>query len=910
MPSSSQNRLAVVVQVACDGATVLTRNTRSARMLMAECDRVLGASAEAWETPAIQSFAHWMERTFRGAQVSGATDLALLNARQTQALWRQCIASSPGLTELLRPTSASGAASQAWQLAHGWRITLNRELETTAQGKAFLTWARKYQQLLERNRFTDAAMLPDHLRSLLPKIATQLPRQILLWGCSDLTPQERELIESLRNVGVSVAEGSESLRAVESASRIAFGDTKCELNAAAAYARELLLQDREKRIGIVVPKLASQRAMVESTFLRVLHPEYFVGSDTRCVFEISLGEPLSSYGLIRTAILLLRFSVEDLRFEEVRDLIRSPWLIGARQEADGRARLCRWLGGHAGERISASRLGSVLNPGNWQGHDRRELESMEVPLLRRCVDTIARRKGLNGRLLMSEWVRVLENWLRDSGWSVEGERALDSKSYQAYSKWSDLLSELASMDVVQGPVELGDAIREIVSAAGTQTFAPENRHAPVQIMDASEAAGSVFDHVWMCGMDDETWPPRRGADSFIPIRLQREAKVPGSSPESQVEEAQKTLERLLGSCESTIVSYARREGDRELRCSPSIVPATEVVWGDLNVSSAPSFRDRDGASLEFFTDEDAPATCNEELLQRGSLLIERQSVCPFRAFAECRLQAVKENEPRPGIAPTIRGNIIEYALQEFWKEARDLENWRGLGVEERKRITDKSVAEAMRHELTPTKDPAENKLRALERDRLKGLLDEWMEIEDKRQQFTDVRHQVPFTFTVAGVELHGRIDRIDRSQAHDGFVVIDYKASRSTAETRDGWQLPRPRKPQLPLYASYLKNEGMKVVGIAFGKIATADCKWDGIAAGDEVFGKRRPPKWAKPTLDEQIDDWKVEIEKVVSDHIAGVATVDPKAPITKSCEYCHLHSLCRVAEIVVIDEDEEAADE
>src|SRR5207245_2375084 len=116
---------------------------------------------------------------------------------------------------------------------------------------------------------------------------------------------------------------------------------------------------------------------------------------------------------------------------------------------------------------------------------------------------------------------------------------------------------------------------------------------------------------------------------------------------------------------------------------------------------------------------------------------------------------------------------------------------------------------------------------------------------------------------VGGIELHGKMDRVDHSEALDGEVVIDYKATASSYQSRKGWETPRPPLPQLPLYAAYLQSEGKKVVGVAFGKLSTNACEWDHVAAGDEVFGKKKLPKWFRGSLQEQIAEWQREIERL-----------------------------------------------
>jgi len=66
----------------------------------------------------------------------------------------------------------------------------------------------------------------------------------------------------------------------------------------------------------------------------------------------------------------------------------------------------------------------------------------------------------------------------------------------------------------------------------------------------------------------------------------------------------------------------------------------------------------------------------------------------------------------------------------------------------------------------------------LERQRLIALIHEWLNFERGREDFGKVAHQQKVEFQLAGLDLRGRIDRIDRLQ--DGsLVIIDYKPAAS-----------------------------------------------------------------------------------------------------------------------------------
>jgi ATP-dependent helicase/DNAse subunit B len=55
--------------------------------------------------------------------------------------------------------------------------------------------------------------------------------------------------------------------------------------------------------------------------------------------------------------------------------------------------------------------------------------------------------------------------------------------------------------------------------------------------------------------------------------------------------------------------------------------------------------------------------------------------------------------------------------------------------------------------------------------------------------------------------------------------------------------------------------------------------------------------------------DWKENIEQLARDFLSGHAEVDP-SDYPKTCQYCGLESLCRIAENRALLDPDEAAEE
>jgi ATP-dependent helicase/DNAse subunit B len=182
----------------------------------------------------------------------------------------------------------------------------------------------------------------------------------------------------------------------------------------------------------------------------------------------------------------------------------------------------------------------------------------------------------------------------------------------------------------------------------------------------------------------------------------------------------------------------------------------------------------------------------------------------------------------------------------------------------------------------------------LERRRLEKLAREWLDVERERPPFEVVATEEKRKLAVAGMELNGRIDRLDRLEA-GGHALIDYKTG---TPTPNSWKTPRPDDPQLPLYAVGATEE---ITAVAFAKLRTGDMKYMGFSDGaDRIPGVKPAKDW-----DALLADWKVEVESLGADFANGDARVDPKKGL-QTCRQCDLQPFCRVYERVnVLQEDE-----
>ncbi|HEX8985545.1 MAG TPA: PD-(D/E)XK nuclease family protein, partial [Bryobacteraceae bacterium] len=413
-------------------------------------------------------------------------------------------------------------------------------------------------------------------------------------------------------------------------------------------------------------------------------------------------------------------------------------------------------------------------------------------------------------------------------------------------------------------------------------FQPETGGAPVQILGAFETPGLRFEHLWVAGLDDESWPPAPKPVPFLPASLQRELGLPHASPGRELAFTRSLTARLLASAGDAVVSHATRAGDRVLAASPLI---RDIPAGEPAAPLYPLYRDavRASSQLEEIGDHAAPPV-EGSAASGGTRVFRDQASCPFRAFAELRLGAQPLESPAPGLNPMERGNLVHNALESIWRELGSHARLRASGGGELSALIRSSIAGALAKLEARRGDKLPERFAALEAQRLERILNAWLELEKQRSPFIVLETEAERQATAGGVSCKVKVDRIDRL-ADGREVIVDYKTG--IANTR-AWTGERPDEPQLPLYAV---THDCPVAAVLFGQIKAGEIGFKGYAETDGIA-----PGAETRQLAEDLAEWRRVLDRLGSDFRAGVADVNPKD--ANACRRCTLLPLCRFGDV------------
>ncbi len=285
------------------------------------------------------------------------------------------------------------------------------------------------------------------------------------------------------------------------------------------------------------------------------------------------------------------------------------------------------------------------------------------------------------------------------------------------------------------------------------------------------------------------------------------------------------------------------------------------------------------------------------------------------AYAEYRLGAKHPTVPQSGLSPIQRGNLVHWSLENFWNQAH-----RSSALEDMAQVQvwiTNSVEAALERFEKYYPGLIKTNFRKLEAQRLTILLLDWLELEKSRIPFVVEASEEKDELSLGGLKFRVRIDRLDRLEHSDQFILLDYKSG--TGNSPISWFQQRITEPQLPLYAMNLE-EGT-LAAVAFAQVHNRECSFKGVQA-DEVslpgirsFDKHSHKKElpAEYDWDSLIEDWRVRLEDVAHEFAQGIAPLSYGIQVSSSANlieqvfaYSGARGFCRVYEshVPALNED------
>jgi probable DNA repair protein len=848
------------------GATLICATAqRQAAIRAAWAGAQRAANRTLWQTPRVFTFTQFAERALDESWARAEQPDQLLPAGAEWAALREWRREAGG-------TAEARALLQSVRRLGDWRMPRTPQaLAGSPEGDLLLAALARLDTLHAKRR-----PLRQWLATL--EVAQQ---PLLACGVSGLATAPRE---ALRRWGAMMLEPAAAPGGI---AVCAADNDDHELELIAAWCREQLQADPERRLLVVDARLRQRRGLYDRVLSQTLSPSHWLAIQPRAqssIFAFEGGRPLTEFPLVAHALLSLRLLTGRLRFDEVIHWLRLPFLDGSDGFA-GAAVEAALRGGRKLE-LTAEELAAFLErlPSN--------ATLMAFALRLRQANAAL---GTDKRM-PADWSPRLLAALRQLGW--HGSRPLRSDEQQTVARWHMLLDEYAALGAWLPRAGAADAVSTLSDLAAERNFDPQSVAAPVTLTDSHDDPVVRYDAIWVAGLDSAQWPPAPRPDAFIPTRLQLQAGIPWASALGQTQAAHRSMGAWRAAATSLTCSWARLEGDVHRSISPLLAGLEHQTHCEVpGVKSLA--RQLHRVALETVADVEGVPIDTRQAVVGGVTPLTLQAECGFHAYAQVRLAAEELEEPAPGIDPRDRGMLMHKALELVWIKLKDQFHLIGSDHQVRLPLIADSVEAAVvfvfrgfvPHELRAT----------IEREklRLERLIASLLELETQRAPFTVEACERVREVSIAGGRFELRIDRIDSIEG-GGFAILDYKSGQPRVPR---WQGEEVRDPQLLAYL--LAEAGRNVQALANVSLANGRARFSGRASRPRLLPDVRgmpgmdPNKVPAEEIDAawqaELGRWLLGLARLATDYIAGHAPVQPAPDV---CRNCHLTILCRRVEL------------
>ena len=779
----------------------------------------------------------------------------LLNQHQERLLWQKIIVDILG-KEFIGITKT---VIKAYELLAKWQISYQELTDDHEDVIAFNKIVQKFTQYCHDNHFITRHQLP----SLVATYLHQTKPKIQLLGFDECWPQLQSLLANL-----TVTKQDPNQHRHTPGKVISCDNTTSELTIAARWAKQIMLKQPKAKIGIVINNLADLRTQVIRIFTQVLG-----GNDS---FNISAGEPLSNLPIIKYTLELLSLS-ESFSVITISKLLLSNYCKASPEERSARILLAWQLQ----QDVDAKAKLTITDLTYFTQKYQQNIPEFMVML--NHIQTIIKAIRYT-KLLHMEWLQSLTPIWQTY---LPPEPELTTTELQAITRLNEALQELTQLDLITGKVYHVQGLGNLRNLLDNTVFQVSTKNNPnLQILGVLEAAGLNFDSLWIMGMDQQNWPKAANPNPFIPIRLQKQFNLPGSSAERELEFCTRLINRFKRSAANIIFSYINQAEDRVIAPSALIADAAAISTEKLDLANfidpaSQIYANRTNLITQQLSTADQHnhhvALMPHETIQGGSRLIEAQSLCPFRAFVEFRLNTTAAKKLEPGITKITRGILIHQILEQFWRQIKTSRQLRTQTTQQLQDIIQNTITAALKQAHIP------KHLHHIEQQCLTRLMHRWLEIEKNRDDFTVVATEKTLKTSIGGLVIKLRIDRIDRLE-NGHLIIIDYKSSKVLPAASD-WLGARPTSVQLPLYCIATD----KLHGLALAQVNAQSLKLKTIDLAELTANTPNATNWDWQQL---TNHWRSVLEQLAQNFVCGHAKVDPLNPQT--CQTCAFGLICR----------------
>lgn len=869
-----------------DNFLILTPNNRLSQFLFKSYSKYIQINnKKIWQSLNIFPFREYIKLLWQDTFDLGLlkNSYSLISEFQKQIIFEKIIDNSFSENLNLLNKKISTKIISAYNLLKDYEVDYSlldnykyREVDS------FKALINKYESNLSiDNNFIDNY---DFIRNLMSLNGSQLkylikPRNILLIGFDELSPLVNNFMNFLKSndYNIDFINPNNNFDIKCKVNNYKFNDKNSELDGIIDYSLNLIKQD-DKNLTMIVPNLTAVRNDIIKKFSKSF--------TNRQDWNVSGGDFLIETPIINSLFILLEFIFnKKTSIELAQEILRRPFYFNENEEYLGKAKVIA--------NLREFNYSNEISLHEFLKYTK-DLTPIFNKALNNVIDIISNIKNNNFKFYPSEYAKIIMDSANSIGWPGII-RNISSEEYQAIQSFQNALYEINKLDIILKKIDITEYFITLKNYLNNVEFQIEVNEPKVNILGILEGAGLEFENLWFMSLNSDLWPEEPSPNAFLPNEIQRQFNMPHSSFEREYEFASKITTRILNNSKNITTSFYEYENQKQVYPSSFIENFVNKEYLKNQISSQTKSKSKENNDkLEKYEDYIAPKI-NRKFIKSAIYALNLQQQCPFRAYAETRLNAKKFQEIKFGITPIDRGNLLHNVMEKIWIH---LKSKSGLISFLEKQDSEiklfiiniiNSCLEKLHLEKNLYQD-----LCNIEKKRLYKIIIKWLEVESQRNNFyvkyTELEQNVKFEniyFTL-------RIDRID-TEFHNGLenkIIIDYKIS---SQNTSNW-LNNITDIQMPMYYLMLENNKKDNTnnynGLLYSVINTKEQKFQGYVANDLDFGFGIK----NIDFDSYKDSWYEQIKTVANQYLNGLSI---KAPVNidTTCKNCHLKGLCRLYE-------------
>ena len=823
---------------------ILTANQRLAAQIQQAWGRSISAKNQVWKTPRVMSLEHWLSFCWNEL-VDQNHDLvngyAQIGRLQNIFYWEQAIAKQDdGLDQ-----SFATMANDCFELCQRWNIEADQIDDQSTAVNKFKRWAKTYQSILDKKQLLTSPSTWSKVAEGFAQHGLNTENSIYLYGFQSIPPLQQRVLEAATSDIIPIEVMGESA----SISKYECPEPKVELEIAAKWAAQQLLNDPNQRIGLIIPDLNNR----VSETARLIN-EALAANNCSTAVNISAGVKLSETPLLQSALSLLEMTQYKLPMAHWLRIVNSPYWhfnhlpIQFKVDCELQLRETKKYD------LSLDKFTQIIRAQQSKLDDQDSIQLQLQPLY--DVQQLIRQTA-KAKKTFAQWAEFFKQFTAQLGWP--GLKQPNSLQYQQIQYWEKLLGFFSELDNLAIEISNSRALRYLQKLANEHLFHPQTGDAPLQVLGLLEAVGLQFDQLWITGMHSDNFPASGSINPVLSASYQRQHKMPFSVPEKELNIAKNLLSNFAINSNQLYVSYPITDGKTPLEQSPLICHYEQqnlhTIVGDIALHN---WLDQP-YSCDINIDAGHPYSAPKEPIRGGSSILKNQSTCPFNAFAIHRLWAKEFEQPAIGLEAIDRGSIVHEILYRLWNQWQSSKVFLALNEQQLNDQLSTTIDTVLIEQATKNPILLGDNFKQLEKQRLCKLIHQWLEIERQRPPFEVKETEQKKQLSLGELSISLIMDRLDTVE--DETLVIDYKTG---SVKSDVWLGDRPEDPQLPLY---ILASNPQPQGCAFASLKGNEQKFIGISNNHMIKGIKVADNW-----DLQLQDWQQSIDNLAQEFIQGKA--------------------------------------